>query len=575
LIPGDRFLRLVQESRAFSQALGTILRDKQRVFEAFDRFKVELMRGFSQGYVNVGRLLELYLALEPALHPFAGEDVIDIRALTYAVRRLPENIGRTFAFLLTDEVPATYGDPDLIFARVPSSARRRDVWEMLPGKNMVLLRNGSSDLIDFVTCLCLYGVEARKIRDRLKGADVHEALDRLAAAPEKGEREEWRRLPFSEQERSGLATVWPGCTAQHLRDISRHREMFSIDVRRQMNNYNSRRLELWTSQLGDATERLIGFQPSDLPSELRVHIVSSNTHSVTNCLNPWYARNGSRVRDWARREDHPATHLPWSNDVDALYAVARDYFTAHPEEAEDARGAEQRCGILRLEDTASTGIQVQLIDTGQIAGAGIDSGIGTVSEDRRDLIVNIDYAFGEQAEHIIKNLMMLFGANLASLNFLGKAGALHGRRGDVLVPTAFIEQSSDLFQPVPDPEPTDVAALQGALPGNEVHLGPLLTVEGTLLQNRLMLHFYRRIWGCTGIEMEGIHYYRQVLESAQLRVIDPEVRMRFYYYVSDTPLSHGASLASPLSAFEGIPPLYAITRTILRRILQPAGSDQD
>ncbi|NBC29229.1 MAG: hypothetical protein GVY29_04465 [Spirochaetes bacterium] len=219
---------------------------------------------------HFGERSSLFEALEPALHPLAGEHDIHIRALT-------------------DEVPGSFGDPDQLFTRVSSSARRRDVWEMLPGKNMVLLRNGSSDLID--------------------------------------------------------------------------------------------------------------------------------------------------------------------------------------------------------------------------------SGIGTVSEARRDLIVNIDYAFGE-------------------LELPGEGWGA--------------------FQPVPDPETADIDALQTALPENDIHLGPLLTVEGTLLQNRLMLHFYRRIWGCTGIEMEGIHYYRQVLESA-------EVRMRFFYYVSDT----------PLSAFEGIPPLYAITRTILRRILQP------
>ena len=37
------------------------------------------------------------------------------------------------------------------------------------------------------------------------------------------------------------------------------------------------------------------------------------------------------------------------------------------------------------------------------------------------LIINIDYAFGQQAEEILSNLIKLFSDNLASVNVLGKA----------------------------------------------------------------------------------------------------------------------------------------------------------
>ncbi len=35
---------------------------------------------------------------------------------------------------------------------------------------------------------------------------------------------------------------------------------------------------------------LTGLDPWDFPSEWEVHIVSSNTHSVTNCLSPFPGR---------------------------------------------------------------------------------------------------------------------------------------------------------------------------------------------------------------------------------------------------------------------------------------------
>jgi hypothetical protein len=98
-------------------------------------------------------------------------------------------------------------------------------------------------------------------------------------------------------------------------------------------------------------------------------------------------------------------------------------------------------------------------------------------------------------------------------------------------------------------------------------VGPLLTVAGTLLQNRALLHFYRNIWKCIGLEMEGVYYARKVTESIQLGVLDPQVVQRYFYYVSDLPLEKGENLSAPLAPTEGIPPLYAITREILSAIL--------
>ncbi len=574
LLPGNRFLSLLSTSRAFAQALGTILRDKQGIFEAFDRFKVELVRAVNQGYVSMDRLLPYYVELEPALHPLVrSEYEIDFGGLSYAIRRLPENVTRTFALLLIDEIPATYRNPERFFPAVWTPARRRDVWEMLPGKVMVLLRNGLSDLMDLITNLCLYAVEARKIRNRVKSPYALSLLRDHLEGPEKGEeyddaarRRLFEQLGFTEEEVSGLEAVWPRRTVRTIYEIACHREMFSIDVRRSRNNYNSRSLELWTDQVGNATERLLGFQPSSLPEEVRVHIISSNTHSVTNCLNPWFPEHADEVLDWARRTGHPEAELGWEHPEDLLYAVARDYFTAFPRKAEEAKAAQRDSGVLRLEETASTGVQVQLIDVSRLHEHPVDPGV-SVPEGSRDLIVNIDYAFGDQARHIIKNLLMLFGHNLAGINFLGKAGALTGARGDVLAPTAFVGQSTDTFQPLPAPDPAACERLAARLPGQEIHRGPVLTVDGTLLQNRMMLRFYRQIWGCLGIEMEGIHYYLQVVEAAQLGVIPREIRSRLYYYVSDLPLEHTASLSTPLSAGEGIPPLYAITRHILTEAL--------
>jgi hypothetical protein len=238
------------------------------------------------------------------------------------------------------------------------------------------------------------------------------------------------------------------------------------------------------------------------------------------------------------------------------------------------RPLEKDWGILRLRETVSTGIEVQLIDIRKLIGRPLDTRIGQPPDGTRALIINIDYAFGEQAEEIIRNLILLFGRRLKSINILGKAGALVGKRGDILIPTAFIEQTADRFYPFSDCVASEYPGIEQRVPGSEVHCGRLLTVTGTLLQNRQMLHFYRHIWGCIGLEMEGTCYYGQILESQQLEVVPADLRMRFLYYVSDLPLMRAANLSSSLSAAEGIPPLYGITRQIIHDIFNQESKEE-
>jgi hypothetical protein len=329
VIPGSRFLKLLASSRPFAQAFGTKLREGLGLFEAFDRFNAELARSVALGHVEIRRLVELYKALEPALHPHVKDEaIIDWGALAYAARRLPENVTRSFVFLLTDNLPTVYASPELLFPFVPTEARHRFVYEMMPGKDIVLVRDGLSDLADFVTCLCAFAVEARKIRYRLNHPDLILDLSRLeSGAP-------IDRLPFDAEERSQLRRIWPAGAEDRVRDIVFHRQAYSVDVRKQVNNYNGRLSELWASQVGEAAERLIGLRPSDFPDDIEVHIVSSNTHSVSNCLNPYFARSKDRILVWAGEQGLREAELPmergWLSPFDEVYYLARPWLTAHP-----------------------------------------------------------------------------------------------------------------------------------------------------------------------------------------------------------------------------------------------------
>lgn len=544
---GPRFLRLIAESVPFAQALGDILRDKQGVFTPFDRFRGELLAGVAEGRIDLRRLLPLYRALEPALHPHAGTArVVDVDALTYAVRRLPDNVTRTFAYYLTETLPALYAEPDGRFRAVETPARRRAAYEMMPGKNMVLLRDGVSDLFDLITCLCLFATEARKLRRLIRDGGGLDTVDDATFDP--------------------LRQVWPTGLQDRLTEIALHHEDFRIEIHKELDNYNSAHAERWIQQIAGGTRRLLGTDPADLPADFPVHVISSNTHSVLNCLSPWMGRHAEEVRRWAEAADHPLVREAWTEPRDLVYALARDYFAEDPRHLEEKRSEDAEAGILSLEWTAFTGIAVQLVDTGRLSPAALDPHVGDPAGAPRGLIVNIDYAFGEQAEHIIGSLVSLFGRRVASVNVLGKAGGLQGARGDVLVPTGFVEQSGDAFHPIPGGNAVDANWIAGSLPDRGVHQGNVLTVMGTLLQNRRMLHFNRHIWRCVGLEMEGSFYLRRIRKAMDAGVLAPSVPLRFLYYVSDLPLRHDANLSASLRSREGIPPLYATTRAVLRAV---------
>jgi hypothetical protein len=584
-MPAERFLNLIETSSPFAQALGNILRVKQGIFQPFDHFLSEAQHGVTREEISLRKLAPLYQALEPAIHPLANDPhAIDFAALTYAVRRLPDNITRTYMLFLTDNLPALYAQPDRTFRPVPSSpARRRAAYEMIAGKDLVLLRDGLSDLIDLLTCLCLYVVEARKLRKRLQNSSYLLSLqthlaERAADGPRLpgdllDEAAFLTTLPFTGQEVAQLCRVWPDDPAARLYEIALHHEDVVIEIKKQLDNYNSANAEVWVSQIARGVQSLLGCDPSELPADVSVHVISSNTHSVTNCLSPFLVERAERILAWGRENLPELVAEPWDRREDLLYALARHYLSAHREE-EALRRQEERGWVVRLVETAFTGIQVELIDTGALAGRAIDPQV-TPPPRRRTLLVNIDFAFGQQAEEIMANLVLLFGRNLASVNVLGKAGGLRGQRGDLLVPTGFIDQVTDFIHVLPRSQAIDQERLKRRLPKRGLHSGPLLTAVGTLLQNRMLLNFYRRLWRCIGLEMEGFFYYRHIRKATQLGVIPAELPLRFLYYVSDLPLETGVSLSEPLRASEGIPPLYAITREILSSIFEQESAARD
>lgn len=562
VLEDEAFLRLIAEDAVFAQALGNALRDKHGIFASYQHLYARILALLDRRAFLLSDLVDAYRQLSPALHPHLAADAIDVGALGYAVARLPEGVTGTSFHYMCSALPELYREPDSKFEPVSTQARRRATWRPLDGKLITLVRDGITDVTDLLTCLSLYAVEAEKIRRRLRSSDTLRALKRIVDEPDPAASEALLNvLPLTETEREGIRRIWPDDYPRQLRNILLHHEDVGIECDLVAQDYNASASERWVTQVRESATRVVDLEDP----ELEVHIISSNTHSVANCLSPYLGKQADAIDAWGRAH-RPELDEGWTNPRDRLYVLARDY-EAEVAGAREARiEVERASGHYRLTQSAFTGIAVDLFDARRLDPDLADPAIALRVPDRPTLLVNVDYAFGQQAEEILANLLFLFGQRVRSVNVLGKAGGLTGARGDILLPDATILQTNDERYVIRHTDLTDELLAELA-PGRGVHHGPVLTVAGTLLQDRTLLHFYRHIHRCVGLEMEGSFFLRQLRRATDTGIVRADLVPRFAYYVSDLPLSPHDNLSASLGPQEGVPPLYAITRAILKRVL--------
>jgi CheY-like chemotaxis protein len=565
VLSGEDIRTLVVQNSMFSQAFATILRNKQRLFHGYETFVNLLFTQVDKGFIQLWDLVEVYRELHPVLHPGSFQSEPDFNALGYVIPRLPESITSAQALVLAESLPKMY-QPVREALRSPSQrAKKRDFYDVLPNKILALLRDRTTDTVDLITKLCIYAVEIDKIRERL--SDTPEAAQLaqfvIQGGPPAEKNDILNRLPFTPEEMGHLGAIFGEKLLQKLYEVLAQVGDLSIYVPQSDHHYAKSASEQWLAQIRNGLWQVL--TPQEFHDDLEVHIISSNTHSVHNCLSSWLNERLETILKWAAEQLPASLELPIP--ADQLYFAARDWSRAHSQEADCRLEADRANGIYLLDDASFTGIQVRLIDVNQL-GARLDPYLDPPALQHRTLIVNIDYAYGQQAELIMRSLILLFGQRIRSISVFGKSGAIVGQRGDLLLPDRLLLQTDDQLYPLPnrDLTPADFVSVGCDQP---VHEGTLLTVLGTIMQSREMLYYYRHFWNVIGMEMEGSFYLREILRARSLGLIPNEVCLRFAYYTSDTPLEPHASLASSLATKEGLPPVYAITRAVLRSILRP------
>lgn len=607
---GERFLTLLSHP-AFKLKVALGMRNRD-LFGDISAFVAMVRRaiGLDTKQMDFEAMLQSYRRMVPAIHARLHSSALDIEGWTYAIRRLPDTVTSTYVYLLSNSVPMPFMHEkfDLAEISVPSVARRRLAFAVDQGKLLVVMREKFSDPLDFLSLLCAHIHESTKLRLKISkpaALDViHGCLwsekrrvDKptrdvrfyrralYTPAPVQEQAVALAKLPLNDDEIRGLQTLWPSDFLYRMWDMVAMHE--NIQVRGDFSASYVEASDRWAESIRGAAIQLLGKRNGHdkqmcVSTDLTTHIISSNTTSVRNLLSPYIRKNAADIHKWGI-EMHPEIEKEEKlSKADKLCALCTAYMQAHPHARREQDEFDSSC-IETLRHTELTGIQVELIDLDSLCDAYIEHNISAdpylapfIGEDvdsntrcgrRRRLLVNIDYAFGKQAEQLISALSLLFGESLASVGIMGKAGGLQGKRGDIIVADFLVYQDDDEVTPI-DNRGVDRNALS-RLSKRMVWSGGVLTVLGTLLQDKRLLQYYKMLMGCVSLEMEGSFYARELMRFKKAKLMSEDICMRFLYYLSDTPLStdQTETLSKDLGLSEVIPPSYAVTRELLRLVL--------
>lgn len=540
--------------------------------EAIERFEIMVRHGALCSRLDINSLLEAYCDMEPSLHRYCNTpDVVDVDALLYATDRLPSSIYQVKEILIQADVPDKL--PQMAgLVKLSSRARRRQTFQVGNDVIIVVAREGRTELLDLITLLCSYQLEANKIARLLQGSSVLPELTKFLSIPGANLEERNRllaRLAFelgtTDDHLVELDQEWDGELPDRLHFLARNPPNFVARLHRDYTVEASQtRARHWARALKEGVDQL---QYGDGP----VHIISSNTHSTLNLLTGYALAVEDEVWTWALKHSEHRERLlrKERREPNVTYFLLRDWLKAFPERVKEKEAWESRLGVFQIDDAYHTGVSSQVFELARIDPEKADPRVRELLQKAREdhpVLVNFDYAFGEQAGILVEKLFEEFRHRVASFSIMGKAGTVVGGRGGVMLPSYLLKAGSRDVYDLPLGNalgPDDFEDLELG----KVHSGgPMLTVAGTIMQNEDMLKRYRDEWKILGLEMEGIPYLRALHQCLKRGWVCQDFDVLVGYYASDAPLEVGETLAREL-AFDGLAPTYGLNIAILRRIL--------
>jgi len=543
---------------------------------AIERLYITMRHLFNRGFykpmgVSGETLREALLSLRPEIYGSIAEEKVELSGLLYVIERLPVGIEECrFINLTSDE-----GYSKSHFQAIVPPKRRRNCYRIDKEQMNVEITRGRSDIYDILTHLTFIFIESHKIKNRVLLDEVEVEVTR-----------DWEKLGETVLQNKKLTLVEKEIAISHAANVLGRSFSEVLDIYEDFATKEKpdRFLHViyWLGKLAieevvENNKRTITFSPilrerlghhihgeiwaNNIKEVLKannllerpIHVISANMHSVMNSI---FATTVLKTKFKDKSDFFIYEELSKSGANDLRNKV------------EDVA---LKQGMISLPDDASgTNIDVQLFDTAKIDWAKTSFPKAKVGKESPVLIV-MDYAFGEQAFETIDELLKPYKEgknitfmNVESVSIMGKAGILEGGKGDIMIPSAHInEGTADNY-----PFENELTAEMFEGNGIPVFSGPMVTVLGTSLQNKDLLKFFHEsTWEVIGLEMEGAYYQKAIQSASKIRKSIPQdVKVRYAYYASDNPLETGSTLASGGLGTTGVKPTYLITIKILEQI---------
>ncbi len=528
-----------------------------------------LIRGsYKPNGVSGKALKEALQSLQPEIYGSINDpEKVELEGLLYVAERLPMGIEECrFVQLIAREGLQESGHQVIIPLK-----RRRNCYRVDNDRMYVEMSRGRSDIYDILTHLTFLYLEAEKIKKHaleLKGGinDNWKRLEEVVRFEEnEQEFDEKRALVYLsnvlgrtvEETHTAVQKFAQsgGCNSLYhliysLGKVAIEEELhgakkeicFSAKLRDVMGHHVYG--EQWAEHIKHKLAELNWLHRP-------LHIISANLHSFVNLLYGFDFDEKQSFKDIYALADHTR------KNTEATYLI---------------RKAALEKGLVELADHSGTNLGVQLIDLERVNFEALPYTFMRDKQEEWPILLIIDYAFGEQAYECMDELLKAYEKgkqvhtlNVQSVSVMGKAGILEGKKGDIMVPTAHVfEGTGDNY-----PLDNDFSEKDFAGSGLGYYEGTMITVLGTSLQNRDVLHhFLSSTWRAIGLEMEGAHYQKAIQSASRIRKsISEKVKVRYAYYASDNPLVTGSTLSSGSLGAEGVKPTYWISLKILEKIL--------
>ena len=547
----------------------------RRSTDAIERLYISMRHLFHRGVYRIsgspGKILRnLLYELEPEIYgSMTDPNKVELSGLMYVLDRLPDGIVETpFITFTADE-----GYDRSIFTPIIPAKRRRFCYRIDDDQMNIEISRGRSEIYDILTHLTFLFNEADKIRNRafdnqtLTKNRLWEIIEDIVISGKELSRKD-REVALMHlstilgrtfEETQGIheyfstadepdkffkTVYWMGMTSQADRLGIKKREItFTSTLRESIGHHVIG--EKWANEI---KRQLF----ANNLQEKNIHIISANMHSVSNML---YAHEALKRKF---KEDSVEIYEDLSASNNKLM---RDQLHEYV----------QKQGLIYIKDQSGTNIDVQIIDLAKVDLK--NTAFSYAKDKENDVIIVMDYAFGEQAFEAMDELLkpfksseVSFKMNVKSVAIMGKAGILEGVKGDLMVATSHVfEGTTDNY--FFDNELT-AADFEGS--GLGVYEGPMISVLGTSLQNKDILEYFKNSsFKAIGLEMEGAHYHKAIQVASKIRHhIDKDVKVMYAYYASDNPLETGSTLASGGLGLTGVKPTYLITQKILEKIIK-------